>query len=219
MTRQGQRRLRWGLNRLASCLLASGAVLFAAVAVDTTDQSRPPLSAVARTLPGVHGVSATPGSTSSDPQAPIPRGPQSLDPGVIALLSIPRIGLKDAPIRERGADGMGGMLVAPGYGVTHFLSSARPGAGNAVLYGHDDIEGSVFANLWQLQPGDVIRVVISGVGQTYTVTGRRVVLPTAVEILAPTPDVRLTLFTCWPNNVDTRRLVITAAQMPNALSS
>jgi sortase A len=88
-----------------------------------------------------------------------------------------------------------------------------------VLYGHDDIEGSVFANLWQLQPGDVVTVVISGVSQTYTVTDRRVVLPTAVEILAPTPDVRLTLFTCWPNNVDTRRLVITAAQVPNALSS
>jgi sortase A len=108
------------------------------------------------------------------------------------------------------------MLIAPGYGVTHFLSSARPGAGNAVLYGHDDIDGSVFANLWQLQPGDAITVVISRVSQTYAVSDRRVVLPTAVEILAPTPDVRLTIFTCWPNNVDTRRLVITAAQVPKA---
>jgi sortase A len=198
-------------------LLASGALLFSAVPLDTglADQSRLPLSPVAQALPGIHSVDARPGSTSSDPQVPSPADPQSLDPGVIASLSIPRIELENVPIRQRGTDGKGHMLIAPGYGVTHFLSSARLGAGNAVLYGHDDIDGSVFANLEQLVPGDAITVVVSGVTQTYAVTDRRIVLPTAVEILAPTRDVRLTLFTCWPNNVDTRRLVITAVQVPN----
>jgi sortase A len=170
-------------------------------------------------LPGGHGFGATPGSIGSDLEVPIPRGPQSLDPGVIAVLSIPRIGLRDVPIRERGADGKGGMLIAPGYGVTHFLSSAPMGTGNAVLYGHDDIEGSVFANLWQLQAGDTITVEVSRVSQTYAVTDRKVVLPTAVEILAPTPDARLTIFTCWPNNVDTRRLVITAVPKARPLGT
>jgi sortase A len=199
-------------------LLAAGALLFSAVPLDTglADQSRLPLSPVAQALPGIHSVDARPGSTSSDPQVPSPADPQSLDPGVIASLSIPRIELENVPIRQRGTDGKGHMLIAPGYGVTHFLSSARLGAGNAVLYGHDDIDGSVFANLEQLVPGDAITVVVSGVTQTYAVTDRRIVLPTAVEILAPTRDVRLTLFTCWPNNVDTRRLVITAVQVPNA---
>jgi sortase A len=198
-------------------LLAAGALLFSAVPLDTglADQSRLPLSPVAQALPGIHSVDARPGSTSSDPQVPSPADPQSLDPGVIASLSIPRIELENVPIRQRGTDGKGHMLIAPGYGVTHFLSSARLGAGNAVLYGHDDIDGSVFANLEQLVPGDAITVVVSGVTQTYAVTDRRIVLPTAVEILAPTRDVRLTLFTCWPNNVDTRRLVITAVQVPN----
>jgi sortase A len=199
-------------------LLAAGALLFSAVPLDTglADQSRLPLSPVAQALPGIHSVDARPGSTSSDPQVPSPADPQSLDPGVIASLSIPRIELENVPIRQRGTDGKGHMLIAPGYGVTHFLSSARLGAGNAVLYGHDDIDGSVFANLEQLVPGDAITVVVSGVTQTYAVTDRRIVLPTAVEILAPTRDVRLTLFTCWPNKVDTRRLVITAIQVPNA---
>jgi sortase A len=137
-----------------------------------------------------------------------------MDPGIIAVLSIPRIGLVEAPIRERGVDGNGVMLIAPGYGVTHFLSSAALGAGNAVLYGHDDIEGSVFANLAQVQPGDAITVAMPGVSQTYTVTNRTIVLPNAIEILAPTRDVRLTLFTCWPNKVDTSRVVITAVRAP-----
>jgi sortase A len=199
-------------------LLASGALLFSAVPLDTglADQSRLPLSPVAQALPGIHSVDARPGSTSSDPQVPSPPDPQSMDPGLIASLSIPRIDLENVPIRERGTDGKGHMLIAPGYGVTHFLSSARLGAGNAVLYGHDDIDGSVFANIEQLVPGDAITVVVSGVTQTYAVTDRRIVLPTAVEILAPTRDVRLTLFTCWPNKIDTRRLVITAVPVPNA---
>jgi LPXTG-site transpeptidase (sortase) family protein len=195
-------------------LLALGAVAAGPLDMGLGDQSTLPLSSMAQTLPGTNGVGATPGSTNSDPQVLFPQDPQSVDPGVIAFLSIPRIGLVDAPIRERGVDGKGVMLIAPGYGVTHFLSSAGLGAGNAVLYGHDDIDGSVFANLAQLQPGDAITVAISGVSQTYAVTNRRIVLPTAIEILAPTPDVRLTLFTCWPNKVDTRRVVITAVLAP-----
>jgi LPXTG-site transpeptidase (sortase) family protein len=198
-------------------LVASGALVFSPVPLDTglADQSRLPLSPVAQALPGIHSVDARPGSTSSDRLVASPPNPQSLDPGVIASLSIPRIG-PDVPIRERGTDGKGRMLIAPGYGVTHFASSARLGAGNAVLYGHDDIDGSVFADLAQLGPGDAITVVVSGVSQTYAVTDRRIVLPTAVEILARTPDMRLTLFTCWPDKVDTRRLVIAAVQVPNA---
>jgi sortase A len=103
------------------------------------------------------------------------------------------------------------MLIAPGYGLTHFLASAPIGQGNAVLYGHDDIDGSVFSRLGELQAGDLITISLPGVTQSYRVTDRKIVTPKAVEILAPTSDIRLTLFTCWPNNVDTKRVVLTAA--------
>jgi LPXTG-site transpeptidase (sortase) family protein len=82
-----------------------------------------------------------------------------------------------------------------------------------VLYGHDDIEGSIFARLKDLQPGDEIDVAIAGRVQRYRVSTRVIVAPTAVQILDPTADVRLTLFTCWPNWVDTQRVVITAVQL------
>jgi LPXTG-site transpeptidase (sortase) family protein len=102
------------------------------------------------------------------------------------------------------------MLIAHGYAVTHYAYSAGFGGGNAVLYGHDDIEGSIFARLKDLQPGDEIDLMVAGRLQAYRVSARAIVPPTAVQILDPTPDVRLTLFTCWPNWVDTQRVVVTA---------
>ena len=105
------------------------------------------------------------------------------------------------------------MLIAKGYSVTHFDSSSPIGSGNAVLYGHDDIEGSVFGRLKDLASGDEIDITPAGASLVvYHVTGpHKFVQPNAVQILNPTNDVRLTLFTCWPNWVDTQRVVVTAA--------
>ena len=130
---------------------------------------------------------------------------------VVAYLSIPKLGIKNAPIFDRGVDGGGNMQIAKGYAVTHYAYSSSIGAGNAVLYGHDDIEGSVFGRLKDLQAGDEVDVTAPGGSPvSYRVTGRSIVAPTAVQILQPTSDVRLTLFTCWPTWVDTQRVVVTA---------
>jgi LPXTG-site transpeptidase (sortase) family protein len=146
----------------------------------------------ARILPGTNSSSAGPSQ-------------------IVAYLSIPRLGLKNAPIYDRGVDGSGNMLIAKGYSVTHYALSSPIGSGNAVLYGHDDIEGSVFGRLKDLQAGDEVDVqTASGAPVVYHVTARSIVAPTAVQILQPTSDVRLTLFTCWPNWVDTQRVVVTA---------
>jgi sortase A len=103
------------------------------------------------------------------------------------------------------------MLIAKGYAVTHYAFSSSIGNGNAVLYGHDDIEGSIFASLKDLKAGDEVDVALPGDSPVvYRVTSRTIVAPTAVQILEPTSDVRLTLFTCWPNWVDTQRVVVTA---------
>jgi len=163
-------------------------------------------------LPSTDGGGALQPRTHQNPTrqlAPTAPGPND----VIATLTIPRLAIAGAPIFERGLDSKGGMLIAHGYAVTHYAFSAGFGSGNAVLYGHDDIEGSIFARLKDLQPGDEIDVAIGGQVQRYRVSTRVIVAPTAVQILDPTPDVRLTLFTCWPNWVDTQRVVITATQL------
>jgi LPXTG-site transpeptidase (sortase) family protein len=136
---------------------------------------------------------------------------------IVAYISIPKLGIKNAPIYDRGVDGGGNMLIAKGYAVTHFALSSPIGSGNAVLYGHDDIEGSVFARLKDLQTGDEVDVQpANGAPVAYHVTARTIVAPTAVQILKPTNDVRLTLFTCWPNWVDTQRVVVTAVPSTTA---
>ena len=131
----------------------------------------------------------------------------------VATISIPRLGIRSAPIYDRATDSKGNMLIAPGYAVTHYGFSAPFGAGNAVIYGHDDIQGSIFGHLYDLAPGDVIQIAVAGQTQVYRVTGHQIVPPTAVAVMNPTADVRLTVITCWPYNVDTKRWIVTAVKI------
>jgi sortase A len=128
----------------------------------------------------------------------------------VATISIARIGIRNAPIYDRGTDSHGIMLIAPGYAITHYAFSAPFGSGNAVIYGHDDIQGNIFAHLYDLQAGDQIAVSIGGRTQLYRVTGHQIVTPSTVSVLNPTGDVRLTIITCWPFEVDTKRWIVTA---------
>jgi LPXTG-site transpeptidase (sortase) family protein len=134
-------------------------------------------------------------------------------PAAMATISIPRIGIHNAPIYDRGLDSRGEMLIAPGYAVTHYAFSAPFGGGNAVIYGHDDIQGNIFGHLYDLGPGDLIQIIVGGQAQSYRVTGHQIVAPTSVGILNPTGDVRLTIMTCWPFNVDTKRWIVTAVRV------
>jgi len=169
---------------------------------------------------GSNDVAVQPIPALSEPLSPPHQHPKIL-PGtsstgagpsqVVAYLSIPKLGIKNAQVFDRGVDGSGSMLIAKGYAITHYANSSPIGSGNAVLYGHDDIEGSIFARLQELKIGDELDVTTAGgAAVVYHVTGRAIVPPTAVEILRPTDDVRLTVFTCWPTWVDSQRVVVTA---------
>ena len=196
-------------NLIAGLLIAGGLALMAT--------SLPALGLVHL---GRTEVATQPVPALGDPLSPPHQHPKFL-PGtgstgagpsqIVAYLSIPRLGIKNAPIFDRGVDSGGNMLIAKGYSVTHYANSSPIGSGNAVLYGHDDIEGSVFGRLKDLNAGDEVDVALAASpAVVYHVTNRTIVAPTAVQILQPTNDVRLTLFTCWPNWVDTQRVVVTA---------
>ena len=196
-------------NLIAGLLIAAGLLL-----VGTA------LPALGVVRLGSPEVATQPIPALGDPLSPPHQHPKFL-PGtgstgagpsqVVAYLSIPRLGIKNAPIFDRGVDTGGNMLIARGYSITHFAYSSPIGSGNAVLYGHDDIEGRVFGRLQELKAGDEVDVALAGGSPVvYHVSGRTIVAPTAVQILKPTNDVRLTLFTCWPNWVDNKRVVVTA---------
>ncbi len=209
-------------------LILTAVCVFLLLAIAATVLSRSPAKLAATSghvlAPASTAPSASPSAlptatatpTAQPTEAPQPNAaavaPAGPPAAVAARISIARIGIRNAPIYDRGTDGKGAMLIAPGYSVTHYAFSATFGTGNTVLYGHDDIQGNIFGHLYDLGPGDTIQITVGGETQVYRVTGHQIVPPTAVNVLAPTPDARLTIFTCWPFNVDTKRWIVTAVK-------
>lgn len=96
-------------------------------------------------------------------------------------------------------------------GVAQHIGSPNPGEnGNIVLSGHNDIYGEVFRYLDRLSPGDSVILSTNLRQYTYIVTGTQMVEPTAVEVMDPTPDYRVTLISCHPYLVDIHRIIVTA---------
>ena len=174
--------------------------------VTLATQASPALSS----SPGREIAASQPVATPASP-TPATGLVQSRTP--VARISIVRIGIRNAPIYDRGTDSKGNMLIAPGYAVTHYSFSAAFGAGNAVIYGHDDINGNIFGHLYDLGAGDIIQVTVAGQTQSYRVTGHQIVPPNDVAVMNPTGDIRLTIITCWPFNVDTKRWIVTATKV------
>lgn len=97
-------------------------------------------------------------------------------------------------------------------GVGHHFGSALPGErGNMVLSAHNDIFGEIFRYLNEVKQGDEV-IVYDGAGRQYryVVAVKRIVEPTAVEVLEQTNEPVATLITCYPYLVDTERLVVVA---------
>ncbi|MFN8442026.1 MAG: sortase [Caldilineaceae bacterium] len=103
-------------------------------------------------------------------------------------------------------------------------SSAMAGQnGNVVLSGHNNIKGAVFRELDQLKKGDEIDLWANGKEFTYHVD-KVLIVPekyaTAnqrrknAQWIAPTPDSRLTLVSCWPRDDNTHRIIVIALPAP-----
>lgn len=164
-------------------------------------------------LPGGHRPPTAPGGPAPNPE----EIPEHLRPLVAALptpvpitpgprsptrIVIPAIGV-DAPIVP-GTD-----WEALKKGVGHHPGTANPGErGNMVLAAHNDIYGEIFRDLEKLRPGDEIWVYAGSQAYRYVVVQKQVVLPTQVEVMAPTRDPVVTLITCYPYLIDTHRLVV-----------
>jgi len=96
-------------------------------------------------------------------------------------------------------------------GVGQHINGALPGTqGNLVLSAHNDIFGSIFRYLDQLQPGDEIIISTERSTYTYVVREIEVVEPTDVWVLSPTEHASATLISCYPYLVDNKRIVVFA---------
>ena len=96
-------------------------------------------------------------------------------------------------------------------GVAQHLGTPDPGvAGNMVLSAHDDIYGEIFRRLDELSPGDDVQIYTASQIFTYIITHTRIVEPTEVSVMGPTPHPSLTLVSCYPYMVDNKRIVVFA---------
>ncbi len=81
-------------------------------------------------------------------------------------------------------------------GISYLITSGTPGQnGNAVLYGHnkDDVLGRLYA-VGQKEP--IYVITNNGSYYKYAVSEKKEVTPQQVEILNPTTDSTLTIYTC-----------------------
>ncbi|MCB8936038.1 MAG: class D sortase [Candidatus Promineofilum sp.] len=102
-------------------------------------------------------------------------------------------------------------------GIGQYVGSGRPGrSGNVVLSGHNDIYGEPFRYLDRLKPGDEIIVSTERQAYTYVVSEVQVVDPTDVWVMGPTDEARVTLISCYPYRVNTRRIIVFAELAPGS---
>ena len=97
-------------------------------------------------------------------------------------------------------------------GVSYLITSALPGkTGNTVMYGHNTVD--ILGGLWRVHEGDYIYVVLTnGDFIKYQVAERREIDPTQIDIINPSNDSKLTLYTC-SGFLDTARFVIIGKQV------
>ncbi|MDP2727184.1 MAG: sortase [Dehalococcoidia bacterium] len=106
----------------------------------------------------------------------------------------------------------------PKHAVGHLQGSVNPGqTGNIVMAGHIDSpirgEGQVFKRLPEIKIGDVVVMYTSVRAFAYQVVAKKVVLPSEISVLNPTPDETLTLITCVPDFIYSHRLIVTAKRV------
>lgn len=91
---------------------------------------------------------------------------------------------------------------------SHGVGSANPGdIGNTVIFAHARDE--LFGPLRNIKNDAVIYLLTENQWYQYQVSEIKLVDPNDVEVIAPTPDQTLTLFTC-SGFLDTKRLIVVA---------
>jgi sortase A len=157
----------------------------------------------------------------SSPAAPAPADYKLVDnlstipkPGEPRRIVIPSISL-DAKVVGEGIVMDNGKPVwdTAAFAVGFYRNTALPGTiGNTVMAGHISSpvskKGDVFRHLPEVRIGDRIVIYNGDQKVSYEVSKLRVVAPNSTQVFDQTKDATLTLLTCHPDNVYSKRLVV-----------
>ncbi len=144
-------------------------------------------------------------TTTAEPPSEFGPPPEEAAVGAaLATMRIPKIGLDKVIVS--GVD-VESLKAGPG----HYRGTPLPGqAGNAAIAGHRTTYGAPFYSVNELEPGDSIFVTTVQGDFEYIVRSLEIVDPSAVYVLDPTEDNRLTLTTCNPRYSARQRLIVVA---------
>lgn len=101
----------------------------------------------------------------------------------------------------------------------HANSALLGQKGNTVISGHNNIDGAVFRNLYQVEPGQVVQTYAGGYRYDYVIEERFLVRERGVSAaqriqnaswIQTTVDERLTLVSCWPPDGNEYRVIVVA---------
>lgn len=151
----------------------------------------------------------------AQPARPAAAVPAEVDLGEgVAVLHVPSLVDYEPWVVVEGTS-VADLKAGPG----HIPGTAMPGeVGNVVLSGHRTTYGAPFERFGELRQGDSVVLETRDRWLTYTVSGSRIVAPTAIEVTYPVPGDRdavpteqlLTLTTCHPKYSARQRLVVRA---------
>ncbi|MFC4587879.1 class E sortase [Sphaerisporangium corydalis] len=138
--------------------------------------------------------------------------PAHVRAGTVGLIRIPRLG-RDYEYAVLEGVTTEDLRRGPG----HYPGTAMPGGvGNFVLSGHRTTYAAPFNRIDELRRGDEIIIDSTGRRYTYRVSGKQVVDPADVDVIAPVPGhpdrtpskAVITLTTCHPEYSARQRLVV-----------
>ncbi len=107
-------------------------------------------------------------------------------------------------------------------GVAHFKGTPVPGdGGNSFIYGHSAVEAffsrhkdypeTIFSRLDGVDVGQEVVINKDNSDLKYIVRSKKIVDPTDFSVLRPSRSKEtVTLMTCWPLGIGTKRLIVTA---------
>ncbi|GAB2025890.1 hypothetical protein OfM1_19620 [Lactovum odontotermitis] len=134
--------------------------------------------------------------------------------GMFGYLAIPQIKLKNVPIYQ------GDSQKTMEAGVGHVPQTSLPVGGvntHAVLSTHSGrVNNTLFTDLEDLKLGDTFYIHVLNLELKYRIDGRKIVEPDEVSSLGIVAGKDLvTLATCWPTGVNSKRLLVTGHRVPN----
>lgn len=111
------------------------------------------------------------------------------------------------------------------YGLAHFKGTPLPGdGGNSFIYGHSavisffnrhsNLPETIFTKLENVDIGDNVEIMKEEQTLSYIVRNKKIVSPDDFSILKTQGDKEtVTLMTCWPLGVGTKRLIVVAERI------